>query len=73
MITLQLLGTWMMQGIPPVCSACNGGGEVINEQDHCKTCNGKNVVLETKVLDVHVDKGMKNGQSIFLRGEGDHT
>jgi DnaJ family protein A protein 2 len=28
-------------------------------------------VNETKILDVHVDKGMKAGQKIYFRGEGD--
>ena len=44
---------------------------MINERDRCKTCKGKKVVNETKILEVHVDKGMKDGQKIFFRGEGD--
>ena len=26
---------------------------------------------ETKILDVHIDKGMREGQKIYFRGEGD--
>ena len=70
-ITLRPLGPGMMQQIQSVCSTCNGEGEVINERDRCKTCKGKKVLPETKVLEVHVDKGMKDGQKIFFRGEGD--
>lgn len=46
-------------------------GEMINEKDRCKTCKGKKITKETKILEVHVDKGMKDGQKIYFRGEGD--
>jgi DnaJ family protein A protein 2 len=46
-------------------------GEVISEKDRCSTCHGKKVVNETKILDVHIDKGMREGQKIYFRGEGD--
>jgi DnaJ-class molecular chaperone len=46
-------------------------GEVISEKDRCSTCRGKKVVNETKILEVHVDKGMKESQKIYFRGEGD--
>lgn len=70
-ITLRPLGPGMMQQIQSVCNTCNGEGEMINERDRCKTCKGKKTVNETKVLEVHVDKGMKDGQKILFRGEGD--
>lgn len=41
------------------------------EKDRCKTCLGKKVVRERKILEVHIDKGMKDGQRITFRGEGD--
>ena len=44
---------------------------MINERDRCKACKGKKVQNETKILEVHVDKGMKDGQKILFRGEGD--
>ena len=46
-------------------------GEMISEKDRCKECRGKKVVNETKILEVHVDKGMRNEQKIPFRGEGD--
>lgn len=46
-------------------------GETINEKDRCKECKGKKTVSETKILEVHVDKGMTNEQKIPFRGEGD--
>jgi len=46
---------------------------MINERDRCKTCVGKKVTQEVKILEVHIDKGMKDGQKITMRGEGDQT
>lgn len=53
------------------CSDCQGEGEIINEKDRCSTCKGKKVCNETKILEVHVDKGMRENQKILFRGEGD--
>lgn len=36
-------------------------GEIINEKDRCKECKGKKVINEIKILEVYVDKGMKDG------------
>lgn len=48
-------------------------GEVINEKDRCKKCEGKKVIKEVKILEVHVDKGMKHGQRITFAGEADQA
>ncbi|KAG8231208.1 hypothetical protein J437_LFUL010905, partial [Ladona fulva] len=61
----------MTQQIQARCYECNGKGEVINEKDRCTGCKAQKVVNETKILEVHVDKGMKEGQKIYFRGEGD--
>ncbi|MEQ2179823.1 DnaJ subfamily A member 2 [Goodea atripinnis] len=47
--------------------------EVISEKDRCKKCEGKKVVKEVKILEVHVDKGMKHGQKITFGGEADQA
>ncbi|KAF4531348.1 hypothetical protein B566_EDAN019428 [Ephemera danica] len=70
-VTFRQLGPGMSQQIQSRCSDCAGEGEVISDKDRCNTCKGKKVVNETKVLEVHVDKGMREGQKIYLRGEGD--
>lgn len=48
-------------------------GEMIAEKDRCKACSGKKVIQETKILEVNVDKGMRDGQRIPFRGEGDQS
>jgi DnaJ family protein A protein 2 len=63
----------MMQQIQQPCGECEGTGEIINPKDRCKTCNGKKVLSERKVLEVHIDKGMKSGQQIKFAGESDQA
>lgn len=48
-------------------------GEVINEKDRCRKCEGHKVCKETKLLEVHVDKGMRHGQKITFSGEADQA
>ena len=43
------------------------------EKDRCQTCNGQKVVRDRKILEVHIDKGMKDGQKIVFRGESNQV
>lgn len=61
----------MIQQIKSMCNDCKGQGEKINPKDRCKTCQGKKTVRIRKILDVHVDPGMVDGQKITFSGEGD--
>jgi DnaJ homolog subfamily A member 2 len=61
----------MIQRFQTVCPDCQGEGESIREKDKCKQCLGKKTIVERKVLQVHVDRGVKPGTKIELRGEGD--
>ncbi|XP_069100401.1 dnaJ homolog subfamily A member 4-like [Pleurodeles waltl] len=70
-VHIQQLGPGMVQQIQTMCSECRGQGERINPKDRCKTCNGRKVNREKKILEVHIDKGMKDGQRITFHGEGD--
>ncbi|KAH8117153.1 hypothetical protein DFH11DRAFT_1573396 [Phellopilus nigrolimitatus] len=63
----------MIQQIQQPCNECSGTGEIINHKDKCKTCNGKKTIQEKKMLEVHVDKGMKGGQHITFAGESDQA
>lgn len=71
-IMLRQLGP-MLQQIQQPCGECDGKGEVINQKDRCKTCLGKKVTNERKFLDVNIDKGMKNGQTITFSQAADET
>jgi len=46
---------------------------MINPKDRCHGCKGKKVLPEKKILEVHIDKGMKGGQTIVFNGESDQS
>ncbi|KAJ3036531.1 Type I HSP40 co-chaperone [Rhizophlyctis rosea] len=61
----------MIQQMQQTCPDCNGEGEIIRDKDRCKGCSGQKVISERKILEVHIDKGMQDGQKITFSGEGD--
>ncbi|XP_051120639.1 dnaJ protein homolog ANJ1 [Andrographis paniculata] len=72
-VTIRQLGPGMIQQMQHACNECKGTGETINEKDRCPQCKGEKVVQEKKVLEVHVEKGMQNGQKITFPGEADEA
>ncbi|KAM9375864.1 dnaJ homolog subfamily A member 4 isoform 1-T2 [Pholidichthys leucotaenia] len=70
-VRVQQLGPGMIQQIQSMCQDCQGQGERFNSKDRCKNCNGHKVERKKKILEVHIDKGMKDGQKITFYGEGD--
>lgn len=71
-VILRQLGP-MVQQIQQPCGDCEGTGEIINPKDRCKACHGKKTMQERKVLEVHIDKGMKSGHQIKFPGESDQA
>lgn len=70
-VQIQQLGPGMLQHLQTVCSDCKGHGERISPRDRCKQCGGRKTVRDRKILEVHVDPGMTDGQKIVFSGEGD--
>ncbi|XP_053556548.1 dnaJ homolog subfamily A member 4 [Bombina bombina] len=70
-VHVQQFGPGMVQQIQTMCSDCRGEGERINQKDRCKQCSGNKVVREKKILEVHIKKGMRDGQKIVFHDEGD--
>lgn len=73
-------------GEAAMCNACDGQGVVVElrqialgmvqqVQKRCTRCGGEGYCGETKkerkVLEVHIEKGMKNGQKVAFRGMAD--
>jgi len=73
-------------GDSKVCDACNGQGVVLEMrqiamgmvqqiQRKCTKCNGAGYIFKTKkerkVLEVHIDKGMRHNQKVVFRGMAD--
>lgn len=61
----------MIQQYQTVCPDCQGKGVKYAPKDRCTECKGEKTVQETKILELHIDRGMKNGQRITFEGEGD--
>ena len=70
-VQVEQLGPGMLQRLQSMCTECQGQGERINSKDRCKQCNGRKTIRDRKILEVHVDKGMVDGQKIIFSGEGD--
>lgn len=70
-VQIQQLGPGVIQQVQSMCSDCRGTGERINPKDRCKTCQGRKTIKDRKILEVHVDAGMNDGQKIIFNGEGD--
>ncbi|KAG1695544.1 DnaJ subfamily A member 1 [Nymphon striatum] len=70
-VRIQQIGPGMVQQIQSMCHECQGQGERINPKLRCKQCQGRKITNERKVLEVHIDKGMEDGQKITFSGEGD--
>lgn len=63
----------VIQRFQTTCDECNGEGNIINPKDRCTECKGRKTVSEKKILTVHVDPGMKDGDVVTFRGEGDQA
>jgi DnaJ homolog subfamily A member 1 len=70
-VHIRQLGPGMVQQMQTVCRTCRGEKEIINPKDRCKKCEGKKTTREKKIIEVHIDKGMQDGQTIRFSGEGD--
>lgn len=70
MMTRQL-GPGFIQQMQVACGLCKGTGVVIPEADKCDECRGSRTKKDKKVFEVNVEKGMRRGDSVAFRGEGD--
>lgn len=66
---IRQIGPGMLQQMQSKCSNCSGTGSSCPSSDRCDTCNGDQLVSNKKTFEVHIDKGMKNGSKVYLRGE----
>jgi molecular chaperone DnaJ len=61
-------GPGAFQMIQSRCRACNGSGKIIKEP--CKQCNGIGVTKETSFENIPTPKGISDGMSFCLKGDG---
>lgn len=56
-VHMQQIIPGMVQQVSTVCQSCQGQGQRISHKDRCKACVGRKIVIQKKILEVHVDKG----------------
>ncbi|XP_055451499.1 dnaJ homolog subfamily A member 1-like [Psammomys obesus] len=66
-IRIHQIGPGMVQQIQ--CAHGASHEERTSPKDKCKNCNGRKIVRE-KILEVHTDNGMEDGQKLTVHGEG---
>ncbi|XP_011017420.1 PREDICTED: dnaJ protein homolog 2-like isoform X2 [Populus euphratica] len=72
-VSIRQIGLGMIQQMQHVCPECRGSGELISEKDKCPHCRGNKVTQEKRVLEVHVERGMRHGQKIVFEGQADEA
>ncbi|CAF3470024.1 unnamed protein product [Rotaria sp. Silwood1] len=72
-IITRQIGPNMMQRMQQVCKDCSGEGEIINERDRCKNCQGKKTVDQKKNLEVVISPGSRHEQQLRFPGESDQA
>lgn len=70
-VRVQAMGPNIVQQVQTICHTCSGAGEILNPKDKCKSCDGQRYVKAKKIIEVHIDKGMEDGQRLVFSGEGD--
>ncbi|KAJ1946125.1 DnaJ-like protein xdj1 [Linderina pennispora] len=53
------------------CQACHGSGKIIPEKYRCRKCKGERVMDEKDTVEIVIERGMADGQTILLQGKGD--
>jgi molecular chaperone DnaJ len=51
------------------CYACKGNGQVISNP--CTSCSGEGRTVTNRTIEIKITQGIKDGQKIFLEGQGD--
>ena len=61
----------MVQQVQSTCKDCRGEGTCLKSR--CHGCHGKKILPDKKVIDVHIEKGMKTGQTMVFKGAADES
>ncbi|MCL7048466.1 hypothetical protein MKW94_016064 [Papaver nudicaule] len=72
-VSLRKMAHKLFQQMQHPCNECKGTGKTIRDEDLCSQCKGEKIVLEKKVLEVYVEKGMQIGDKITFSGEADQA
>ncbi|GAA5951871.1 hypothetical protein JCM8115_005262 [Rhodotorula mucilaginosa] len=65
------LGPGIFQQVQMHCDRCGGRGQTIKH--YCPSCKGARIVDTVSDLDLHIDRGMPEGEEIVFEGEADES
>jgi DnaJ-class molecular chaperone len=69
---MQMVNMGFMQMQMQVgCDACGQRGQINSAK--CPHCHGRKVVNDAKKLDISIEKGMKDGETIVFEREGEQV
>jgi DnaJ family protein A protein 2 len=72
-MVIRQLGPGMIQQSSTQCNTCNGIGKYVKESDKCDLCKGGKYDFTIKLMEVELEKGIKNGEHIRLKGMSDEV
>lgn len=72
-VQIRQIGPGMIQQSQGVCNDCHGQGKSIDVNDRCKVCHGEKVVQEKKIIEVYIEKGIRDKEKIVFNGLGDEA
>lgn len=72
-VQLRQVGPGMIQQSQSICPKCRGQKTTMRDEDKCRTCTGDRTVRDRKVLEVYIERGMKEGDKITFSGEADQA
>ncbi|RNC37677.1 putative chaperone DNAJ protein [Trypanosoma cruzi] len=70
---VQELFIGMHQRMQQTCQSCGGEGTTVRDVDICGRCRGSGIVKDQKILEVHIEKGMKHQDVVRFDGEGNEV
>ncbi|KAK9433095.1 hypothetical protein V1505DRAFT_338346 [Lipomyces doorenjongii] len=68
---LRPIGNGLAIPVSTKCPVCSGRGEILKEKDKCKKCKGERIIEQSKILEIYIPPGSKDGDKIVLEGEAD--
>jgi DnaJ family protein A protein 2 len=69
-VTILTPGPNMFHQYTSQCDRCHGQGEICDPNNLCDTCHGMKLTSESTTLKINIPRGIQNGQSFLVPGEG---
>jgi len=68
-VTVHQLAPGFVQQVQSTCDMCGGTGKIVKSK--CPHCQGKKVVHGEKTIDVFIERGMVDGETITFENQAD--